>query len=132
MKSIHPSDHPDSLHSLLEAYGERCRRVGLDETFERKVIAARDRKRTFRQTHSSSSLWRHMAIAASISLLIGLGVLFREPFTGRLHTPATVVPSQQEALSIIRESLFLVSDELRRGTSLAVEYVDPTLNSENP
>jgi len=73
-----------------------------------------------------------MAIAASISLLIGLGVLFREPFTGRLHTPATVVPSQQEALSIIRESLFLVSDELRRGTSLAVEYVDPTLNSENP
>lgn len=125
MTTLHESKIPDRIDVLLKAYGERSRSVRLDDAFDRKVLLAREINRLSLPKPASSARWRHMAIATSISLLIGLGILFREPFSGRMQSAAPVTPSPQEAISIIRESLFLVSTELRRGTSLAVEYVDP-------
>ncbi len=126
MKTANENKSEHSLDALLEAYGARCRRVKTGSSFDRRVLGALDRNRSLPRRNPAPALWRHMLIAASVSLLIGLGVLFRDPFSARLNSSAQVTPSPEETLSIIRETLFLVSDELRRGTSLAVEYVDPT------
>ena len=116
----------DDLDSMLEEYGEICRKIrsrassGSDlMPFSDDIPVYKAGKRILARRYS-----RWIYIAASIAILVTFGIVTDRSKVQDENIDNAVSESSYETLSIIRETLFIVSGELQKGTELAVKNID--------
>ena len=116
----------EDLNSMLEEYGKICRKTCSQVKPDSEVMSFPDDIPVYKTGKYRSvrrySRWIYMA--ASVALLITFGIIADRFKVNDGYANKTSPESSYEALSIIRETLFIVSGELQKGTELAVNNID--------
>ena len=123
----------DDLDSMLEEYGKICRKTCSRVKTDSEIMPFPDDVPVYSNDVSVYKIGRYnyvrrysrwIYLAASVALLITFGIVTDRSKVQDENIDNAVSESSYETLSIIRETLFIVSGELQKGTELAVKNID--------